>query len=307
MISYLPDKNSIIEDYRIFSDVDCIVSDIDGTLTKGFNPIFDQIRKKTAYLKEREVITTIATGRPYRGAYNVIQQLGIEAGTPLVLYNGGILLENDTGHIIKEFCIPFEEVQIIVNIVSQCGAGIYVYTYNGQISDGYSYFCVNGLEEEVYYGGKIKRKTDINGNHVKTLVLENIKEKKIASILLEKKDITKELWNQIKEYLKSDSKVSYTDSGSGFIEICAIQNKKSIVIDELRKRNIRKCMKKGKILAIGDNDNDIDLFKTADISVAVANASVQARKTADYLCRRECAKGYLDMLMVIENAKKRWR
>ena len=66
-------------------------------------------------------------------------------------------------------------------------------------------------------------------------------------------------------------------------------------------------IKREEIICIGDNENDIDLFKTADISVAVANASVQARKTADYLCRRECAKGYLDMLMVIENAKKRWR
>lgn len=45
----------------------------------------------------------------------------------------------------------------------------------------------------------------------------------------------------------------------------------------------------------------------ADISVAVANSSSTARKTADYLCRRDCAEGYLDMLMVIETAKRYWK
>ena len=51
----------------------------------------------------------------------------------------------------------------------------------------------------------------------------------------------------------------------------------------------------------------IMILKMADISVAVANSSSTARKTADYLCRRDCAEGYLDMLMVIETAKRYWK
>ena len=110
MKSYLPDNNSLLNEYCLFSEVNYIVSDIDGTLTKGSSPIFEQIRKKTIHLRKKRVITTVATGRPYRGAYNVIQQLGIVDGTPLVLYNGGVLLEHNTGHIIRECSIPFEEV-----------------------------------------------------------------------------------------------------------------------------------------------------------------------------------------------------
>lgn len=60
-------------------------------------------------------------------------------------------------------------------------------------------------------------------------------------------------------------------------------------------------------MAIGDNDNDVDLFEAADISVAVSNASLKAKQTADYWCRRENAAGYLDMLVVIENARKYWK
>ena len=45
MISYLPDNNSLLNEYCLFSEVNYIVSDIDGTLTKGSSPIFEQIRK----------------------------------------------------------------------------------------------------------------------------------------------------------------------------------------------------------------------------------------------------------------------
>ena len=306
MISYLPDNNSKIEEFRIFSDVNFIVSDIDGTLTRGLDPIGKRIQEKTNYLKQIKVMTTIATGRPYCGAYNVIQQLGITTGTPVVLYNGSILLEHNTGHVIKACSIPFSEAQRIIDIVSTCGAGVYVYTYTGQTSGKCSNCSICELNEKVYYAGKLNKKIDVNKNCVKSFNFEDIEGENIASILIQRKEITKETFHQIIVYLKSNSKVSYTDSGSGFIEIRAGQNEKSIIIEELRHRFQKSHERKGKILAIGDNENDIALFKLADISVAVANSSALAKRTADYLCRRECAEGYLDMLMVIETAKRYW-
>ena len=57
-------------------------------------------------------------------------------------------------------------------------------------------------------------------------------------------------------------------------------------------------------MAIGDNDNDVDLFKKADISIAVKNASNMAKKVCNYVCERDSAAGYLDMLTVIEQAKR---
>ena len=50
MISYLPNDESEIEEYRIFSDVVFIVSDIDGTLTRGFEPIGKLIQEKKKLL-----------------------------------------------------------------------------------------------------------------------------------------------------------------------------------------------------------------------------------------------------------------
>lgn len=304
---YLPDSNSPLYFYQTFTNVACIVSDIDGTLTLGSTPVIEQIRRKTINLRKNNVMTTIATGRPYCGAYKVIQELGVAHGTPVVLYNGGVLLEHQTDHIVNEYYIPLKEAIKIINIVSKCAAGVYVYTCDTLEPDIYSLLNEYRLNENVYYTGKVERKNDVNGKPVLKLTNNAIRDKKIVSMLIERKELSDDIFEQIMECLSENSEVSYTDSGSGFIEVRASQNRKSIIIDELRKRKSSKQIEKGLILAIGDNDNDVDLFEAADISVAVSNASLKAKQTADYWCRRENAAGYLDMLVVIENARKYWK
>lgn len=298
----LPTSNSPLDCFRIFSEIDYIVSDIDGTLTVGRNPIFEQIKKKTNSLRRKNVITTIATGRPYRGALQVIQELDIPKGTPVILYNGGVLLAHRTGDIIAKNMIPNHEAQKIFDLVSECGAGFYVYTCEPYKPTLYNLLEEYKLEEAVYYAGTKERLVDVNGFLVFPLCENIIQEKSIVSILIERKELAGTIQKKIKSYLLSDSNIEYTDSGSGFIEIRAVGNKKSRIIDILRNLDDNKKIKK--ILAIGDNDNDIDLFESADISVAVGNASNKAKQIADYLCERDGAAGYLDMLMVIEQAKR---
>ena len=106
-------------------------------------------------------------------------------------------------------------------------------------------------------------------------------------------------------YLENNKeKISFTDSGNGYIELKASGLAKGIIYKILK---MQKKYKINKILAIGDNDNDKELFQLADISVAVANASPLAIEEADYICEKESAAGFLDMLEVIKTAKKYYR
>lgn len=298
----LPNNNSTLESFKTFSEVDCIVSDIDGTLTVGSTPILQQIRKKTNNLMKKNVTTSIATGRPYRGAYTVIQELGIPIGTPIILYNGAVLLEYGTEDLIIKNTISTYDTSKIYDLVAECGAGIYIYTCDAVIPSVYNLLESHKLEEMVYYAGKKKRLVDINGFLVTPFNGEIIKQKSIVSILIKRNELPIYVYKRIMNYLESSSQISYTDSGSGFIEICATKARKGNVIDILKNQ----CYYRGKkkILAIGDNDNDVDLFKKADISIAVKNASNMAKKVCNYVCERDSAAGYLDMLTVIEQAKR---
>jgi len=47
-------------------------------------------------------------------------------------------------------------------------------------------------------------------------------------------------------------------------------------------------------VAIGDNYNDLSLFRKAALRIAVANAPEQVKKQADYVCRRSYGHGFLE-------------
>lgn len=303
MIGKLPDGNSALDEYKPFATVDFIVTDLDGTLTIGSKPVLEQIKNKIAYLRRLGVNTTIATGRTYVGARILIDELHIEDGMPIALYNGGVLVEHNRDNIIAMCTIPFYAVQSILNLIGGDRAGIYIYTYDISGNDFRDLLNVNYIKENVYYTGQRKVLVDVNGTQVCKVDMNQIREKNVVSILLQRNELTFEDVERLYAAFNDDKNVDFTDSGSGFIEIKGAAQNKSIIITELKKRERSIKYSADKILAIGDNDNDSDLLEAADISVAVANSSEKAINKADYVCENENANGFLDMLTVIERAK----
>ncbi len=58
---------------------------------------------------------------------------------------------------------------------------------------------------------------------------------------------------------------------------------------------------KGKIIAVGDSQNDIPLFNVADFKVAVGNALDEIKKIADLVLNEENGKGVISLLEMIES------
>lgn len=55
----------------------------------------------------------------------------------------------------------------------------------------------------------------------------------------------------------------------------------------------------GKIIAIGDEVNDISLFEIADFKIAVNNAVLELKRKADIVCNKNNGEGVLEVLMSI--------
>ena len=307
MIEKLPNGNSGLDEYLPFADVDFIVTDLDGTLTVGVVPVLEQIKNKIVYLKRAGVFTTVATGRTYVGARELIEDLNIRAGMPIALYNGGVLIEHNSDNLIAICSIPYYAVEEILNIVGKKNSGIYIYTFDMAVQNFADLLKPDHIRETVYYTGRRCVKFDVNGTKVKELEMARIRNQNVVSILLQKNELAQKTYNQLMLFLETDIPVTFTDSGNGFVEIKGVLHDKSSIIRELKRQRKTKKYKTNKILAIGDNDNDLDLLKAADISVAVANASSRAIEYADYVCENANANGFLDMLTVIERAKYYFR
>lgn len=300
MIVNLPDGNSPLEDYEIFKDVDFIVTDLDGTLIDGEAPVLGQIRTLIAKLKKKHIQITVATGRTYYGAEIRMQELGINVGMPIALYNGGVVIEYGTGNILYASYVSSRVVQDLLDIVDLEKFNIYVYVFSTRAPftlDNEKSF----VKEDVYVWGKCKKEQDVNGMPIKHVNIKEISDKEISAVLIENIYMSKKEKEKIFETLHRFTNIKITDSGNGFIEIKGEGMNKGIIYNILKEH--RKFPAK-KILAIGDNDNDIELFKGADISVAVANSSSLALDSADYICDNKCAQGFYDMLHVLEVAKR---
>ncbi len=298
MFLTLPDNNSALEDYKVFSDVDLIVTDLDGTLIAGPGPVVEQIKRDIAYLRRKKVQITIATGRTYFGARSLMKEIDIVKGMPVALYNGGIVIEYETNQILHCNQISHEVIEDLIKIVSLSKVTILIYTFDLPLihieGDG-------AIEEKIYGLGMKKGDKDSNGMDINWI--DDIHEIKapIIAILIEEQQINQEEKEKIWKYFKRSTEISFTNSGNGFIEIKGPGLDKGSIFYILKSQ---KRYHVNKILAIGDNDNDKELFQYADISIAVANSSLAAMESADYICGNESAKGFLDMLNVLKNSKK---
>lgn len=300
MIVSLPDGNSPLEDYEIFADIDFIVTDLDGTLIDGEAPVLGQIKKSISKLKKKHMQITVATGRTYRGAEIRMQELGINVGMPVALYNGGVVVEYGTGNILYASYVPDSVVQELLHVVDLQKTNIYVYAFS--VCSPFQPNNENSfVKEEVYVWGQCQIEQDVNGMPVRHMSTRESVDMQISAILIDSVHMEQKEKEHVHEVLLQYTNIKITDSGNGFIEIKGEGMNKGIIYNILKEHK-KFCAKK--ILAIGDNDNDIELFNGADISVAVANSSPLALAHADYLCNKESARGFSEMLKVLEDAKR---
>ena len=301
MLYKLPNMfDSTLDEFVNFSDVNFIVSDLDGTLIDGSEPILKQIKQQIIFLKSQKVKITIATGRTYTGAKNLFEEIGMENEMPIALYNGAIIIDYGTDKIEQQSAIDYNAFCRLQSILNEISATAYFYSFEL----GEEIWNKNGTKiiEKVLGIGTPIRFLDVNGIEIEWIDGLYNCTPKILTVLVEKRYLNDNQIEKLILFLSSEAKLSYTDSGNGFIEIKNAETDKGNIYDILRKKYDVK-----KILAIGDNDNDKELFEKADISVAVANSSTLAITTAQYLCENECAKGFLGMLETVKNAKWYYR
>lgn len=305
MIKMLPNANSNLEEFYPFLDVDFIVSDIDGTLISGSESVLEQIKKAIRSLKQHKIYVTVATGRTFWGASTLLRELDVKVGMPIALYNGSVVLEYGTENVLFVRYIEKEAVECLLRILSPENFNVFLYSF---YVDRKAFRVGEETEiiEKVYGIGNEKRKYDVNGLNIHWVEEKDIASIPINTILVEQKNECPKAREKVLEFLNSNDDLSYTDSGSGYIEIKAKGISKNTIFSAL-KQLMMDGQKSKSILAIGDNDNDVELFQSADIAVAVGNSSAKAIGEADYICDKESAKGFLDMLTVIKTARKYWR
>ena len=241
-----------------------LVSDIDGTILGSSNKITQRVKNAIAKASEKGLKIVIATGRMHSATTHITQELALS--TPVISYQGAIIRDNQKLYqcIYIDTALAFE----IINKLREYGEHINVYTENDLYVEKVSERLLNYVEVRHIGYKKVDK-------------FEDIRNKKILKIITitntpEKNNLIKEEMN--KKYGDILNVVKSTDIYCEFVNKYADKSYALKYLADFWNIPVEE------VIAVGDQENDISMIKTAGFGVAMANGCEKIKAVADYIC-----------------------
>lgn len=301
MARYLPTYNSPIDDLRPFAQIRLLVVDLDGTLLRSKDDdLNDFIELLSRALTSQAAKLTLATGRTLTGIHDVMKRLSLPKGVPLILYNGSVIVENGSFDVLFKRTISNTSLSIIKNIALDHDAYALAYAFDPpplsrtKHTEWQEYVLGwSGVERPEYEfnGMKVQWFSDKSGT-------ENFEP---SAILIGGENSTLHTNEIMQQIITRSSDVDITSSGGGYIEIRPKGSNKGVALQAIARI---KRYSPNEILALGDNDNDIEMLEIAGISVCVAGASEKAVSHSDYISKYDATEGAIGVLRLVKQAKR---
>lgn len=255
-----------------------IASDLDGTIISSNNSISENNIKVIDSLQKKHIPLVICTGKTYAISKDICKNLHADFG---IFGNGGQIIDLSTGAEILNKVLTFEEIDSCFSVIKNQNLHIHAYTEDSIITTNLSYM---DLRNSVLFPNKLKIQ-------IVDSVLDYIKTNN-SSVLKLAISSTSSLKN-VRNDLESHTDLTINHIYKTGIYKDMVINKEYEYLD-ISPNNVSKGtalrylsdylnLKKEDILSIGDNINDIDMFKVSNISAALNNASDEVKKSASYV------------------------
>lgn len=253
-----------------------IAIDIDGTLIDSNHQLhkknIDVLRKKAA----EGVKIVLCSGRPMIGMLPFVEQLGLMAENEYTIsYNGALVQHNSDKKTLIEHTLSYADFLKISELGQKLNLKMhildldYMYTPNRQISE-YTVFDAYATQMPLHY-----------------CPLEEMPQTSFSKIMfVDKPELLETAIPQIPADLYDDYTMLH--SMPFFFEFL---NKKASKGRAIRDLANLLDIKQAEIMAIGDNENDLDMLAYAGIGVAMANASENAKKAANVITKSNDEQG----------------
>lgn len=239
--------------------------DLDGTLLHEDKSISDYTLKILQKAVEHGIILVPASGRALNGMReNILKIKGIRYA---ICSNGASTVNIETGETIQETFISTERAVEMIEYLKQYPVSIYAHTDQGIfrertiekriLCEKFPYICFGGtyVENLAHYFTENKIKIFKLG----ILVLENWAEKEIL------------------EKGSPNSHILFFRTGDRIVEVNSSASSKG---NALRFLCEKLEIPMEKVLAIGDNENDISMLELAGVAAAMGNAKEDVKSVA---------------------------
>jgi Cof subfamily protein (haloacid dehalogenase superfamily) len=294
----LPGALADLSELEPFALAKLIVLDLDGTLISHANdsPATEVWKRRVslfASLNYYRVPLTVATGRAYAGARRLAELVSPKRTTPFILYNGSAVIASD-GTLITHTEIDEGAIRNLTKVVKQTGGSALTYwlraDFSGQLEGEWAVFSGHGSAPA----------REFNGLAVATADRIPSGACCVAALLWAEDGGVRA---QLDEAVRRIEGLSVTVSSSRFIEVRPAGSTKAIGLAALL-QNMK--IEPSQVMAIGDNDNDVELLAAVGIGVCVANASPSAQAVSRFKTTYPSSSGAIEALDLVTRARRLW-
>lgn len=275
--------------------IELVISDVDGTILNSKHEITTELIDCVKQAKQCGVAFVLASARSPQGMRPIADALGIPQN-PIACYNGALIVsENKSGEMKTLFSrtLPTEEAKIAVDVVKEQFPTISISLYSG--TDWYVDHFDKWAKIE---SGITGIKPIVKNLSLLLLIQEEIAVHKLL-LIGESKEVV-----ELSSYLKklNLSNCSFYRSKDNYLEITHSEVSKESALKELANFF---DLSLNKVMAIGDNYNDVPMLKLAGIGVAMGNSPLEVKENSRYITATNDQNGVAKALEdLIVTAKK---
>ena len=273
----------------MLEEIKLIALDLDGTLIRRDNKPSNITKTALNNLRKSGVEVVISTGRRFRSAQMVIENLGFEA---YCVCNGGALVKDPKQNTVLNSTFLPEEVLHITHLARKNNLAITAQRDSHTLG-GADFIIDNHVD---WHEG-IQAYFDNNKAYADQAdLLEAYQDQHSNFLALATFDTKARLENLVSE-LKDDARYNVTlvSQIGGDAHYCEITKCHVDKWHGLKHLAEIFDLKASNICAVGDELNDLAMVKAAGLGVAMENAHLQLKEVSDMVCGHHTEDGLLEV------------
>jgi Cof subfamily protein (haloacid dehalogenase superfamily) len=266
--------------------IKCIATDMDGTLVSGAHIISEENKQAILAAQAKGIEVVVATGRSYEEARFVMEDAGLEC--PMILVNGAEIRKKD-GTLIGENPIDKTEAIEIAKHLKEIGTYFEVYTTKGTYTNDREkglalivdiFLSINPDSDRDFIMKASQERFEEGHIHVIEDYdqLFHSDEHKILKLLVF--SFEEEKLTAASKILATFENIAVSSSARGNLEVTNLKAQKGVALEQFVKE---RGIGLEETMALGDNFNDVSMFKRVGRAVAMGNAVDEIKAMCDYV------------------------
>lgn len=241
-----------------------VLADVDGTLVTKDKVLTPRAIHAVKELQERGVLFAVTSGRPPRGMTMLVEPLQMKG--PMAAFNGGIVFLPDMT-VVDERAIPADLAAAVIETIR--AHGLYVWIYRSTewyVTDPHAPHAEREARTVQFPPTVVPTYDDLLDRVVKIVGVSD------------DHDLVARCEAVVQQQFSSH--VSASRSQPYYLDVTHPAANKGVVIQRLSNRF---KIPLEQIATLGDQLNDVLMFKLSGLSIAMGNASEEVRRQATYV------------------------